>query len=257
MARENHFDMVILDLMLPKLSGLDVLKKMRGEGVQTPVLILTARGQESDRVEGLELGADDYVVKPFSVRELVARVSAHLRRREVDAGVDKTVQLGEVEFDFARREVRVGGRMIPALPKEIDLARFLIENRGRVVTRDELLLKVWEYPIAGLQTRTVDNYVMKLRQKVEPDPARPRSHPHGARKGLPACRRRVAHSYLLVRVVGRGSGWRGGLLRRHRTRDANAIDAHRAGAAGHGRHRADQVRDRLVVARSRSSTARR
>ena len=174
LARDHHFDLIVLDLMLPVMPGLEVLRRLRDENVQTPVMILTARGQESDRVEGLELGADDYVVKPFSVRELVARVGAHLRRREVDAGVDRAVQLGEVEFDFARREVRSGGETIAALPKEIDLARFLLEHRGRVITRDELLLKVWEYPIAGLQTRTVDNYIMKLRQKVEPDPARPR-----------------------------------------------------------------------------------
>lgn len=174
MARKHHFDLIILDLMLPGMGGLDVLSRLREEHVSTPVLILTARGQESDRVQGLERGADDYIVKPFSVRELIARVAAHLRRRETDSGVGQPVQLGKVEFDFARREVRRDGTLIPALPKEIDLARFLLENRGRVVTRDELLLKVWEYPVAGLQTRTVDNYVMKLRRKVEPDPARPR-----------------------------------------------------------------------------------
>jgi len=172
-ARTGDFDLIVLDLMLPELDGLEVLSRLRRDHVHTPVLILTARGQESDRVRGLELGADDYVVKPFSVRELVARVGAHLRRRATDAGVTERMQLGEVEFDFARREVWRNGDSVAALPKEIDLARFLIENRGRVVTRDELLLKVWEYPVSGLQTRTVDNYIMKLRQKVEPDPARP------------------------------------------------------------------------------------
>jgi len=174
LAREGSFDLLILDLMLPGMPGLEVLERLRGESVHTPVLILTARGQESDRVKGLELGADDYVVKPFSVRELVARVGAHLRRQVADAGTGTPVPLGEVEFDFQRREVRRKGRLVPALPKEIDLARYLLEHRGRVVTRDELLLKVWEYPVSGLQTRTVDNYVMKLRQKVESDPARPR-----------------------------------------------------------------------------------
>ena len=172
-ARTGDFDLIVLDLMLPELDGLEVLSRLRRDHVHTPVLILTARGQESDRGRGLELGADDYVVKPFSVRELVARVGAHLRRRATDAGVTERTRLGEVEFDFARREVWRNGDSVSALPKEIDLARFLIENRGRVVTRDELLLKVWEYPVAGLQTRTVDNYIMKLRQKVEPDPARP------------------------------------------------------------------------------------
>ena len=173
-AREDAWDLIILDLMLPGLDGLEVLARLRKEGCAAPILIVTARGQESDRVKGLELGADDYVVKPFSVRELVARVAAHLRSRTLAAGSQANVKLGEVEFDFSRRIVQKAGQLLAALPKEIDLARFLVENKGRVVSRDELLMKVWEYPVAGIQTRTVDNYIMKLRQKVEPDPARPR-----------------------------------------------------------------------------------
>jgi len=174
LASRQSFDLIILDLMLPGMDGLDVLSRLRTEGVTAPVLILTARGQERDRVRGLDLGADDYIVKPFSVRELIARVGAHLRARKRTAGVAGRVQLGQVEFDFAKRQVHREGEAVPALPKEIDLALFLIENRGRVVTRDELLMKVWEYPVSGIETRTVDNYVMKLRRKVEPDPARPR-----------------------------------------------------------------------------------
>jgi len=174
MASGEPFDLLILDLMLPGMPGFEVLKRLRDDDVHTPVLVLTARGQEDDRVRGLDLGADDYVVKPFSVRELVSRVGAHLRRRAADAGTAGSVALGLAEFDFQRRCVFREGEAVRALPKEIDLARFLLENRGRVITRDELLLKVWEYPVAGLQTRTIDNYVMKLRQKVEPDPARPR-----------------------------------------------------------------------------------
>jgi len=174
MATTSSFDLLVLDLMLPGLGGLDLLHRLRQNGDATPVLILSAKSQESDRVRGLELGADDYMVKPFSVRELVARVAAHLRRKTLDAGTESPVRLGKAEFDFARRQVRRDGRVLPILPKELDLARFLIENRGRVVSRDELLLKVWEYPVPGIRTRTVDNYVMKLRQKVEPDPARPR-----------------------------------------------------------------------------------
>ncbi len=173
-ALAEEFDLIILDLMLPGMQGFEVLTRLRKESLQVPVLILTARGQESDRVKGLELGADDYIVKPFSVKELVARVVAHLRRRSADAGTNHRVRLGCVEFDFRKRQAFKEGQPIPVLPKEIDLARFLLENKGRVVTRDELLMKVWEYPIAGLQTRTIDNYVMKLRQKVESDPARPR-----------------------------------------------------------------------------------
>jgi len=173
-ARHEAYDLIILDLMLPGLDGLEVLRRLRLDGVSAPVLILTAKGQEGDRVKGLDLGADDYIVKPFSVRELVARVGAHLRARRLAAGDCERVQLGEAEFDFAKREVHRDGALVPILPKEIDLALFLIENRGRVVTRDELLLKVWEYPVSGIQTRTVDNYIMKLRQKIEPDPAHPR-----------------------------------------------------------------------------------
>ena len=172
LARTQGFDLIVLDLMLPGLDGLDVLRRLRDDGVHAPVLILTARGQESDRVKGLDLGADDYIVKPFSVRELVARVGAHLRARSRTCA--RQVRLGQVEFDFGTRQVRRDGEPVAVLPKEIDLAHFLLENRGRVVTRDELLMKVWEYPVAGIQTRTVDNYIMKLRQKVEPDPARPR-----------------------------------------------------------------------------------
>ncbi|MHC4548023.1 MAG: response regulator transcription factor [Planctomycetota bacterium] len=174
LARRQGFDLIILDLMLPGMSGLDVLSRLRTDGITVPVLVLTAKGQESDRVEGLERGADDYIVKPFSVRELVARVGAHLRAKSRASGVGERMSLGAAEFDFAKRQVHRNGEVVPALPKEIDLALFLIKNRGRVVTRDELLLKVWEYPVAGIQTRTVDNYIMKLRQKVEPDPARPR-----------------------------------------------------------------------------------
>jgi two-component system response regulator RegX3 len=164
----------VLDLMLPRMDGLEVLRRLRGEGNATPVVILTAKGQESDRVRGLDLGADDYVVKPFSVRELVARIGAHLRREERDHDAPAVTRLGEAEFDFGRREVTCNGETVSVLPKELDLARFLIANRGRVVTRDELLIKVWEYPVSGIQTRTVDNYIMKLRQKVEPDPSHPR-----------------------------------------------------------------------------------
>jgi len=172
-ARHEAYDLIILDLMLPGLDGLEVLRRLRLDGVSAPVLILTAKGQEGDRVKGLDLGADDYIVKPFSVRELVARVGAHLRARRLAAGDCERVRLGEAEFDFSKREVHRDGELVPILPKEIDLALFLIENRGRVVTRDELLLKVWEYPVSGIQTRTVDNYIMKLRQKIEPDPAHP------------------------------------------------------------------------------------
>jgi DNA-binding response OmpR family regulator len=175
-AKRDRPLVIVLDLMLPDLTGTEVCKRLRADPAlrDIGIAMLTAKGEEMDRILGLELGADDYVVKPFSVRELVARVGAHLRSRTLATGAQASVRLGEVEFDFTRRVVRRNGEVVAALPKEIDLARFLVENKGRVVSRDELLMKVWEYPVAGIQTRTVDNYIMKLRQKVEPDPARPR-----------------------------------------------------------------------------------
>ena len=174
LAREKKPDLIVLDLMLPKLSGYEVCRKLRGEGNQTPILMLTARGEEADRVLGLDLGADDYVTKPFSVRELLARVRALLRRTQpARAGLPDTLAFGDVEIDFRSWEARRAGKPLEMTRKEFSVLRLLAARAGEVVTRDELLNEVWGYENYP-NTRTVDNHIAGLRAKLEPDPAQPR-----------------------------------------------------------------------------------
>jgi DNA-binding response OmpR family regulator len=163
-------DLIVLDLMLPRMSGLELCRRLRADDVQVPVLVLTARGEEADRVLGLDIGADDYVTKPFSVPELMARVRALLRRSSPRLAA--TLKFGDVEVDFRRHAAVRGGRAIDMTRKEFALLRFLASFEDTVVTRDELLNKVWgfeAYPV----TRTVDNHIAGLRAKLEADPARP------------------------------------------------------------------------------------
>jgi len=165
-------DLIVLDLMLPRMGGLELCRKLRTQDVQVPVLILTARSEEADRVRGLDLGADDYVTKPFSVPELMARVRALLRRAASAASTPVTLKFGQVEIDFRRYEAQRRGRPVEMTRKEFALLRFLASREDVVVTRDEILNKVWgfeSYPI----TRTVDNHVSSLRAKLETDPAHP------------------------------------------------------------------------------------
>lgn len=177
-AREYAPDLVILDLMLPGKGGYEVLRELRGAGVRTPVLILTARSQESDVVMGFDLGADDYVTKPFSTLELVARVRALLRRARQDQAGGRASQrlerFGEVEVNPATRTVLRGGEAVELTPKEFDLLMALLLRRGAVASRTELLSEVWQYGNAEIMTRTVDVHVAELRRKLEPDPANPR-----------------------------------------------------------------------------------
>ncbi len=177
-AREYAPDLVILDLMLPGKGGYEVLRELRGAGVRTPVLILTARSQESDVVMGFDLGADDYVTKPFSTLELVARVRALLRRARQDQAGGRTSQrlerFGEVEVNPATRTVLKGGEAVELTPKEFDLLMALLLRRGAVASRTELLSEVWQYGNAEIMTRTVDVHIAELRRKLEPDPANPR-----------------------------------------------------------------------------------
>ena len=174
-AREGPFDAILLDIMLPKVSGFTVMETLRAEGDTTPTIMLTARGEEEDKVRGLVSGADDYVVKPFSVTELVARVEANLRRREMDLALPETLSFDGVTVDMERNTVVRDGETEELPLRETNLLRYLMTNRDRVISRDELLERVWEYPNAkGVETRTVDNYIVRLRQKVEPDPASPR-----------------------------------------------------------------------------------
>jgi DNA-binding response OmpR family regulator len=172
---EERPDLIILDLMLPGLDGFDLCRRVRKEKIPTPILILTARGEEADRVKGLDLGADDYVVKPFSLLELLARVRALLRRpaRSPQGNSPDVLRFGNVEIDFLRFEARKDGREIEMSRKEFGILRCLASRGGEVVTRDELLDEVWgvdTYPT----TRTVDNHVSLIRAKIEDDPSTPR-----------------------------------------------------------------------------------
>jgi DNA-binding response OmpR family regulator len=160
-------DVVLLDVGLPGLDGVEVMRRLRGDGDRTPVLFVTARDDEVDRVLGLELGADDYVTKPFSPRELVARVRAVLRRtRETGAPGSPPVTIGTLVVDPETRRVTVAGRPIQLTTTEFDLLAHLARRRGRVCTRDSLLTEVWGYP-PGLVTRTVDVHVAQLRAKLD------------------------------------------------------------------------------------------
>jgi len=172
LAKESRPDLLILDVMLPKMSGLDVCRELRKEDGLLPIIMLTARGQEIDKVLGLKLGADDYVTKPFGFLELMARVEALLRRASGrDARVD-SYQFGDVRVDFRRGEARKGGNLVELTAREFRLLRYFIEHRGEVIARDELLDSVWDYDSTPL-TRTVDMHVAKLRKKIEDVPAEP------------------------------------------------------------------------------------
>ena len=166
-AREEKPDLILLDVMLPELDGYEVCKEIRkdSEISSTPVIMITARGEDFDRVLGLELGADDYITKPFSIREMVARVKAVLRRLE-ERSTSKTYGFGNINVDFDKHEVTTGEHKIELTLKEFELLKILIENRGRVMTRDFLLDKVWGYEYAG-ETRTIDVHIRHLRQKIE------------------------------------------------------------------------------------------
>lgn len=173
--RAEKPDLVLLDLMMPELSGIEVCRILRNES-DVPIIMLTAKSSEIDKVVGLEIGADDYVTKPFSLRELLARVRAHLRRREA-AGVagpaGEPVQLGRVQVDLAGHRLLRDGLAVPVKPKAFELLAFLLRHQGQVFTREQLLEQVWGYDFAG-QTRTVDVHVHWLRAEIEESPHEPR-----------------------------------------------------------------------------------
>jgi two-component system, OmpR family, alkaline phosphatase synthesis response regulator PhoP len=173
-ASEQHFDLVVLDVMLPGRSGFDVCRDLRRRGVGSAVLMLTARGEVVDRVLGLKLGADDYLVKPFAMVELLARVEARLRdQRGADTAPRDAYRFGDVHVDFRRAEAKRDGRPVEMSAKELQLLRYFVEHRGAALSRDELLNGVWGYD-AMPSTRTVDVHVAELRRKLEPDPHNPR-----------------------------------------------------------------------------------
>lgn len=173
LASGGRFDLVLLDVRLPRRGGFDVLRDLRQHGVDTPVLMLTARGQVVDRVLGLKLGADDYLAKPFDMMELLARIEAVLRRRSGPSPASGTsYSFGDVRVDFRSAEVTRGGQAVFLSSLEFKLLRYFVEHRGALVSRQELLEHVWGYP-AVLQTRTVDVHVASLRHKLERHPAKP------------------------------------------------------------------------------------
>jgi DNA-binding response OmpR family regulator len=173
LIHERKPDLVVLDLMLPRMSGYELCQKVRGEGLATPIVMLTARGEEADRILGLDLGADDYVTKPFSVRELLARIRAVLRRSQPERRLPDRLEVDDVVVDFRRFEASRSGEPVEMTRKEYGLLRLLASRAGEVVSRTELLDEVWGYD-ATPTTRTVDNHVASLRAKLEASPAEPR-----------------------------------------------------------------------------------
>lgn len=170
-ATTESFELIILDIMLPRKNGFDVCRDLRQQGIQTPVIMLTARGQVVDKVVGLKLGADDYLTKPFEMIELLARIEALLRRAPVAASAE-VYQFGPVRVDFRKAEVMRDGQPVELSAREFQLLRYFIEHRESAITRDELLNEVWGYH-AMPTTRTVDVHIAWLRQKLEPNPRHP------------------------------------------------------------------------------------
>jgi len=172
LVREAHPDIVVLDVMMPKKDGLQVCRDLRNEGNSTPIILLTARSEEVDKVLGLELGADDYLEKPFSVRELIARIRAILRRTQVSSDVD-SVSFDDVSIDFKSYKAQRAEASVELSAREYRLLQYLVAKKGNVATRDELLDEVWGYN-SYPSTRTVDNHIARLRQKIEVDVTQPR-----------------------------------------------------------------------------------
>ncbi|GMU96691.1 MULTISPECIES: response regulator transcription factor [Ignavibacterium] len=171
---ENNYDLVIMDVMMPNMSGFDVCRNVRKSGVTTPIILLTAKGEEIDKVLGLELGADDYVTKPFSLRELLARVKAILRRSEnFSLPENKLVRIGKIEVDFNGYKAISNKKDIQMSHKEFEILHYLWKKRNTTVSRDDLLTEIWGYDETPT-TRTVDNFILKLRQKIEFDPNHPK-----------------------------------------------------------------------------------
>ena len=177
LAQTMDPDVILLDVMLPEMNGFEVCRTLRDSGYAVPIIMLTAREEESDKVFGLESGADDYITKPFSMRELLARVKANIRRRALDAGTrapaENLIRLGELTVDLSALTVNKNGSAVEVTQKEFDLLTCLLTNPGKVWSREELMAKVWNYDYFG-DMRTVDVTVRRLREKIEDDPGNPR-----------------------------------------------------------------------------------
>ena len=175
MASQHAFDVIILDIMLPEKNGFDLCRDLRGRGIRTPILMLTARGQLVDKILGFKLGADDYLTKPFEVPELLARLEALLRRTLgiAGSGISETYDFGSVRVDLRSTEVLKEGQPVELSAREFQLLRYFIAHPGRVISRDELLEEVWRYE-SSIFTRTVDVHVSQLRKKLDSDPKKPK-----------------------------------------------------------------------------------
>ncbi len=173
MATQDAPNLIVLDVMLPRITGLDICKKLRKDGNGVPIIMLTARGQEIDKVLGLKIGADDYITKPFSFMELMARVEAVLRRSDDGKPAIDHYAFGDVKVDFKKGEASKGGRPVEMSPREFRLLQYMVQNKGEVLSRDQLLTAVWDYESTPF-TRTVDMHIAKLRKKIEDEPADPK-----------------------------------------------------------------------------------
>ena len=173
-ALEEAPDLIILDIMLPGMNGLDICRELRKKNISIPIIMLTAKGEEIDKVLGLEIGADDYMTKPFSIRELLARIKAHLRREKREKKTTPEVySFGDVEIDFTHFKVKRKDKELDLTSLEIDILKYFIAHREEVVTREALLDKIWGYEKYPT-TRTIDNHILKLRKKIEGDPSHPK-----------------------------------------------------------------------------------
>jgi two-component system alkaline phosphatase synthesis response regulator PhoP len=173
-ATEETHDLIILDIMLPEMNGLEVCRKLRQKNIGIPVIMLTAKGEEIDKVVGLEIGADDYLTKPFSIRELIARIKARLRHAESERkSVPEQYSFGDIEIDFPRYKIKRKGKELDLTSLELDILKYFIAHSGEVVSRNDLLDKIWGYDNYPT-TRTIDNHILKLRKKIEDDPSHPR-----------------------------------------------------------------------------------
>jgi len=170
--KNNTYDLIILDVMLPFISGFDVCKEARKVGVNSPIIMLTAKGEEIDKVLGLEFGADDYVTKPFSLRELLARIKAILRRVPLISNSETIITIGRLEIDFSKYEATENKKSVAMTHKEFEILKYFWNNQNKTVSRDNLFNEIWGYD-EMTTTRTIDNFILKLRQKIELNPNRP------------------------------------------------------------------------------------
>jgi len=173
LVAEKRFDLILLDLMLPKISGEQLCTGWRQEGIQTPVIMLTAKGQQKEKVTGLNIGADDYITKPFALEELLARINAVLRRTEPARAVGQSFKFADLEVDISVLKVKRGGREIEITRREAAIIRHFAANPNRIISREELYKEVWEEAMSDLGTRTTDMHIAKLRGKIEKNSAEP------------------------------------------------------------------------------------